>query len=456
MVGATATELVKARYLADFEAFERAEGGRTPRWLRALRRAAITRFGEAGFPTPREEAWRYTSVAPLLEPGFPPGRDEAPGGLEADLVDPGLLGAAEWTRLVYVNGRFAPALSSLGPLPGGVRVGSLADALVTEAALIERHLGRHADPARDAFAALNTAFARDGALVSVAAGARLAEPICLVFVGADGVLAQPRTLVVAGPGSEATVIEHHIGAPDCAYLTNAVTEIVVGEGAAIHHATLLEESERAFHVRTVQVDQDRDSRFGFSVAVMGGRLVRNTLGVLLHGEGARAALDGFYAVAGVQHVDNHVTVEHAAPRCTSQQLYKGILDGRSRAVFNGRILVRRDAQKTDATQTNKSLLLAEGPEVYSKPQLEIFADDVRCTHGAAEGQVAEDAMFYLESRGLGEATARALLAYGFAREVVDRIPVEPIRARLERLLHARLRLRSLPAQLPDRLVETAR
>jgi Fe-S cluster assembly protein SufD len=202
---------------------------------------------------------------------------------------------------------------------------------------------------------------------------------------------------------------------------------------------LQEEGERALHVGTVQVDQDRASSFRSSVAVMGGRLVRNNLGVLLRGERATAQLDGLYALAGTQHVDNHVTVDHAAPRCTSQQLYKGLLDGRSRAVFNGRILVRRDAQKTDASQTNKSLLLTEGPEVYSKPQLEIFADDVRCTHGAAEGQIAEDAIFYLESRGLREASARALLAYGFAREVIERIPLEVIRARLDGLLQARLR-----------------
>jgi Fe-S cluster assembly protein SufD len=253
-------------------------------------------------------------------------------------------------------------------------------------------------------------------------------------------------LVVAGPDSEATVIEHYVGAAEEGYLSNSVTEIVVGAGATVRHYALHEHSEAAIHVGGVQVDQDRDSSLQSAVAVMGGRLVRNTLGVLLQAEGATSTLNGLYTLDGVQHVDNHITVDHAAPHCTSQQLYKGILDGRTRAVFHGRILVRRDAQKTDANQTNKSLLLAEGPEVYSKPQLEIFADDVRCTHGAAEGQVAEDAMFYLESRGLREAAARTLLAYGFAHEVIDRITVEPVRTRLDQLLQTRLQ--------PTRIAET--
>jgi Fe-S cluster assembly protein SufD len=435
----TAVDTVKDRYLADFEVFERARGASSPRWLQTLRRAAITRFAGLGFPTVREEAWRYTSVAPLVEPGFRPALGEAANGIGPDIMSPFVVGPAEWSRLVFVNGRFSTALSSVRSLPDGVRVASLADALITGDPLLERHLGRHASAERDGFTALNTAFAQDGAFVSLPAGARLADPIRLVFLGTSGALAQPRILIVAGPVAEATIIEHYVGRPGHAYLTNAVTEVVAGEGAVIHHCRLLEESERAFHVGTIQVDQDRDSRFRASSAVLGGQLVRNNLGVLLHAEGGVCELDGLYAVAGSQLVDNHVTVDHAAPRCTSQQLYKGILDGRSRAVFNGRILVRRDAQKTDANQTNKSLLLVEGPEVYSKPQLEIFADDVRCTHGAAEGQLAEEAIFYLESRGVREATARALLTYGFAREVVDRIPVEPVQARLDRLLQARLR-----------------
>jgi Fe-S cluster assembly protein SufD len=436
----TAVETVKDRYLADFEAFDGRELASGPSWLQTLRRAAIARFAEVGFPTVREEAWRYTSVAPLVERGFRPAGGEGRDGLGSDAAGHFALGAGGWSRLVFVDGRFAAELSSVPSLPGGARLTSLADALSTAEPLLERHLGRYAGYEQDGFTALSTAFARDGAFVSLPAGTHLPDPIHLLFVGTSEVLAQPRNLIVAGPASEATIVEHYVGLSERAYLTNAVTEVVVGEGAVIRHYTLQEESEDAFHVGTLHVDQDRDSTFRACSATMGGRLVRKNLGVRLHAEGGSATLDGLYALAGRQHVDNHVTVDHAAPRCASQQLYKGILDGRSRAVFNGRILVRRDAQKTDANQTNKSLLLADGPEVYSKPHLEIFADDVRCTHGAAEGQLAEEAIFYLESRGLGEATARALLTYGFAREVIDRIAVEPVRTRLDRLLLARLRL----------------
>jgi Fe-S cluster assembly protein SufD len=435
----TAVETVKDRYLADFEAFEDSELVGSPHWLRTLRRAAVARFAEVGFPTVREEAWRYTSVAPLVERGFRPAGREGPGGPGSDTAGRFALDAAGGSRLVFVDGRCSAELSSVSPLSGRARLASLADALSTNGPLLERHLGRYAGHEQDGFTALNTAFTRDGAFIFLPAGTRLRDPIHLLFVGTSEVLAQPRTLIVAEPASEATIVEQYVGLPGTAYLTNAVTEVVVGEGAAIRHYTLQEESEGAFHVGTLQIDQDRESTFRACSATMGGRLVRKTLGVRLHAEGGSATLDGLYALADHQHVDNHVSVDHAAPRCASQQLYKGILDGRSRAVFNGRILVRRDAQKTDANQTNKTLLLADGPEVYSKPQLEIFADDVRCTHGAAEGQLAEEAIFYLESRGLGEAAARTLLTYGFAREVIDRIAVETVRARVDRLLLARLR-----------------
>src|SRR5262245_58128711 len=433
------TAVATDRYLADFEAFQGSELASGPSWLRTLRRTAIARFAEVGFPTVREEAWRYTNVAPLVERGFRPDNREGPDGLGSDTAGRFALDAPGWSRLAFVAGRYSAELSSVRSESGGARLTSLADALSTDGPLIERHLGRYAGYEQDGFTALNTAFARDGAFVSLPAGTRRPDPIHLLFIGTSEVLAQPRTLIVAGPASEATLVEHYVGLPGTAYLTNAVTEVVVGEGAGIRHYTLQEEGEGAFHVGTLQIDQDRESTFRACSATMGGRLVRKNLGVRLHAEGGNATLDGLYALAGRQHVDNHVTVDHAAPRCASQQLYKGILDGRSRAVFNGRILVRRDAQKTDANQTNKSLLLADGPEVYSKPQLEIFADDVRCTHGAAEGQLAEEAIFYLESRGLGEAAARTLLTYGFAREVIDRIAVEPVRARLDRLLLARLR-----------------
>jgi Fe-S cluster assembly protein SufD len=426
-------------YRAAFEALERTAAGQAPDWLRGLRREAITRFAETGFPTVRQEEWRHTSVAPLIEAAFPPATDRNGAGAEPATLGRFPAGMFGGIRLVFIDGRYAASLSTVPPLPGGLCIGSLAEALVTDAPGLDAHLGRHATAAGDGFTALSTAFVRDGAFVSLPPGARVESPIHLLFVGATRALAQPRNLVIAGRDSAATIIEHYAGVDGQAYWTNVVTEIVVEEGATVRHVKIQEESEAAFHVSTLQVDQQRDSSFSACSAALGARLARNNLGVRLGAEGGSCQLDGLYMMAGRQQVDNHITVDHARPRCASRQLYKGILEGRSRAVFNGRVIVRRDAQKTDAGQTNKTLLLAEGPEVFSQPQLEIFADDVRCTHGAAEGQLAEEAIFYLKSRGLGDRRARTLLTHGFASEVIRRIAAEPVRAHLERLVQTRLR-----------------
>jgi Fe-S cluster assembly protein SufD len=289
------------------------------------------------------------------------------------------------------------------------------------------------------FAALSTALLQDGAFVHVPADVVAPAPIELLFLAVTpGALSQPRTLVVTGDHGRVTVVERHVGRVDQPYFANAVSELVVGPGASVDHHVIQEQGPAACHLATVRAVLGRDSGFTTCAASFGGRLARTTLGVRFDGEGARAALRGVYVMGGTQHVDHHVSVDHAVPRCASEQLYKGVLDGAARAVFSGRILVRPDAQKTDATQTNKHLLLSDGVEVDSTPHLEIFADDVRCTHGAAEGQLAPDALFYLRSRGLGERQARALLTYGFAREVVDRVAVEPVQAHLDRILRARL------------------
>jgi Fe-S cluster assembly protein SufD len=430
------------RYLTAFEALE-GVGDRTgPAWLHAARRTAIGRFAAMGLPTRRDEDWKYTSVAAIAETPF----RITPNGA-AERVTEALLAlsggpAPSWVRLVFVNGRYAAKLSAVRPLPGGVQVGRLAEALITDAALVEAHLGRYADAVGDGFTALNTAFVEDGAFVHVPAGVAVAEPIQLVFVATspDGpVLAQPRSLIVLGRSSEATLVERYVTVGGGMTLTNAVTEVALGEGAACDHVKIERESGRAFHVGRTQVHQARDSRFTSCSVALGAQLARSDVHVVLDGEGGSAALSGLYVVGGRRHVDTHTVVDHAKPRCTSRQLYKGVLDGSARGVFYGRIIVRPDAQKTDAHQANKNLLLGDGAEVDSKPQLEIFADDVKCSHGAADGQLADDALFYLRSRGLSDAAARALLTYGFASEVVSRIRIEPIRAQLQELLSARLR-----------------
>jgi Fe-S cluster assembly protein SufD len=340
---------------------------------------------------------------------------------------------------VFLNGRYSSRHSSPSPLPGGARLSSLAEALTADGDLLERHLGRHAAWDANVFAALSTAFVEDGAVLYVPADTSLPAPIELLFLTTTaGVLAQPRVLVVAGAHSRVCVVERYVGLTDEPSLTNAVTEIVAGPGAAIDHYVLQEQGAGAFHVATMHAALDRDSTLSTCGATFGARLSRTTLTVQFGGEGGRGMLGGLYVVGGRQHVDNHVTVDHAAPRCSSRQLYKGVLDGSARAVFNGRVVVRPGAQKTDASQTNKHLLLSDGVEVDSKPQLEIFADDVRCTHGAAEGQLAPEALFYLKSRGLADATARALLTYGFARAVVEQMTVEPVQAHVDRTLQTRL------------------
>lgn len=424
-------------YRAAFRALEDRGALDAPPALAALRRAALERVAARGLPTTRDEDWRYTNLAPLLATPYPPA--PAPDGRPAPAPERLALPGLDGPRLVFLDGHFAPALSAAGALPGGGRATSLGQAAGEAQELAARHLGRHADWEGQTFAALNTAFAPDAALVTVEAGAAVTVPVELVFVTtAPGRLAAPRALVVAGPGSRLAVIERHLGLTGGAGLAAPVTEVAVGPGAVVDHSVVQEQGAETVHLATLAATVERDGALTVTGAVFGGRLARTALGVRFAGPGARAALRGLYLVAGRQHVDHHVTVDHAAARCASQQLFKGVLDGRARAVFNGRIIVRPGAQKTDATQTNKHLLLSDGVEVDSKPQLEIFADDVRCTHGAAEGQLGPEALFYLRSRGLAEATARALLTYGFAREVLERVAVEPLQAYLDGRLRARL------------------
>jgi Fe-S cluster assembly protein SufD len=425
------------------EGFDRVEpelARRGPAWLREARRAAVARLAERGLPTTRHEDWRYTSLAPIEETAFDLTAGAAPGSvgpaaLEPHLIDPG------WPRLVFVNGRYAPALSSGGPRPGGARVGSLTDALAGNGDGLAPDLLGEDGELDDAWTALNAAFWRDGALVRVPAGAALEAPVHLVFLtapGEPGPATHPRSVVVLERDSRATVVETYAVAGGGTYLTNAVTRVVLADGARLEHHRVEQESGGAFHVGRTYAVQGRDSYLSSSSILFGGRLARHDVRVRLGAEGAECALRGLYVIGGRQHVDINTVVDHARPHGRSRQLYKGVLDGRARGVFSGRVVVRPGAQKTDAHQTNKNLLLSDGVEVDSKPQLEIFADDVKCSHGAADGQLAADAMFYLKSRGLGEAQARALLTYGFASEVLGRIGPEALRARLDALLTARL------------------
>jgi Fe-S cluster assembly protein SufD len=437
MIG-TATDTAVERYLARFGEQIGERSAVEPPWLVALRREAIARFGALGFPGPREEAWRFTPVGPVAQTPFEPARPHR-NGLAPDA--PEALDFPAAARLVLVNGHFAPALSRIGALPAGVIAGSLATVLAEQPERLEPHLARHASFADHPFVALNTAFFADGAVVIVPAGTMVPEPIHLVHLGrgeATPPAAFGRTLVVAGGGSQVTIVESFHGPDEAAYFNCTVTEVVAGPNAVMDYTRWQQESTAAFHVATLQIVQERDSVVSSTALSIGGQLVRTDVNARLDGEGVDCTLNGLYLAAGRQHVDTHMLVQHLQPHGTSRELYKGILDGRARAVFNGRIYVHRGAQKTDAKQSNRNLLLSDEALVNSNPQLEIFADDVRCTHGSTVGQLDEEALFYLRTRGIGAAAARSILTYAFASDILSRIKLEPVRRELEELLFRRL------------------
>jgi Fe-S cluster assembly protein SufD len=421
-------------------AFERLDAGRSqePAWLRATRRAAAGAFERLGFPTTRDEEWRFTNVGPIADTAF---AVAAPASVPSDVVQrfaiPGLAGPV----LVFVDGRFAPALSTTSGVVSGVTVSSLADALEREPSRLEPHLGRYVAFTDRAFPALNTALFEDGAFVSVADDVVVDHAVQILFlstVTAVPAVAHPRALVLAGRNSQVKIVETFAALGASRGFTNAVTEVVVGPGAVVDHYRLQRDSETAFHVGHTQFQLGRSSTSSSHALSFGGLIARHDAVAVLADEGADCTLNGLYLADGLRLVDNHTEIDHAAPHGSSHEVYKGILDGRARGVFNGRIRVRPDAQKTDAKQTNKTLLLSDDAQVNTKPQLEIFANDVKCTHGATVGQLSEDALFYLRARGIGADDARSLLVRAFATDVTSRITLEPVRSELDRLLAAKL------------------
>ena len=420
------------RYLADFRALEQGLDGLAPDWLRQLRQGAFARFQELGFPTARKgnEPWKYTNVAPIAAATFAyPAESHGPAGIDMRSLAPWAKGML---TAVFVDGRYSEPLSSKARGPASVS--SLADAIAHQPDLVQRYLARHATLQSDAFTALNTAFLRDGAFVHLPQGASLQAPVNLVFVSTTGgapAVSYPRALVVAGPLSDVTLIETYVSLGGSRHFTDAVTEIVLEEGARIDHYRLLLENMETFHVGATRVYQGRDSSLTTTSFAAGAALGRHDLGVLLDAPGATSQVNGLYITTGSQHMDNNINIDHAQPHGRSRLYYKGILDGKSRAVFGGTVLVRPGADKTDAYQEDKNLLLSDEAEVDSKPSLEIYADDVKCGHGATAGAATEDAMFYLQSRGIDAETAMLLLVRGFAAGILDQVRVEPLRAYLE-------------------------
>jgi Fe-S cluster assembly protein SufD len=425
-------------YAADFEkaagtARARAEAA----WLRKLRSDAFARFQELGFPRPDDEAWKYTSVTPVTRTVW----RTAPPEPRRHRFPTVPLDLSAAVRLVFVNGRFSKSLSSEGPLPDGLEVSSMAAVLRDHPDWLQPFLGSRASWEKSPFAAWNTAFFEDGAFVRIRRDAVLREPVEIVFIaeaepGSEPCVSHVRNLILADPHSQASVVETYVG--DGLSLTNAVTEVALETGAALEHYKVQRESLEAVHVQTIAATASPSSRYTSNHVALGSALARTEIAVVLDGPGAECELNGLFVGSGTQHLDTHTLIDHAKPHGSSRELYKGILGGRARGVFHGTILVRKDAQKTDAIQTNKNLLLSREALVNSTPALEIFADDVKCKHGSTIGQLDAAAMFYLQSRGIGEEDARAILTWAFAEDVVRRIRIPQIRAGVEAALGLRL------------------
>ena len=424
-------------------------------WLRKLRHEGRERYRSLGLPTRRVEDWKYTNLNPLAKIDFAPPAHAASFPAVPALPEARAL-AVDAYRAVLVNGRFRADLSALDGLPEGVEVGGLAQALERDPAAIEARLGRLAVLDGMPMLALNTALMTDGLVLRLAEGVSLDRPIHVLFVTAAGerpMACHPRNLIVAEPGSGATLLESHVGTGEVASLVNVVTEVTLGAGARLAHYKLRDEPSAAFHLATTQVSLDSRSAYESFVLSVGGRLARHELRLRLDGEDIDCRLNGAYLIAGSQHVDNTTLVDHAAPGCRSRQHYQGVLDDTSRGVFQGKILVRRHAQHTDGHQLNRALLLSRGAEVNSKPELEIYADDVKCGHGAAIGEIEEDQLFYLRARGIDPDAARDILVEAFLGEVVDEISSDDARQAFRQIvadwLAARRRARASDDRAPS-------
>ncbi len=437
----TAATTAVERYSAAHRAFAGNGAGGAPSWIRDLRDAGIKRFAELGFPSTKQEAWRFTSVSPIADTPFALAPPPAAAVREDDAA-PFLLGEAAPHRIVFVNGRWDPALSRVEGLPPGVRVASLARAVHEVPDAVRAHVGGEAGADQSGFRALNDAFLSDGAFVHLGPRAVLEAPLQVLYltVPAPGgpTVTHPRTLVVAEREARAAVVETYAAVGEGAYWTNAVTELVTGEGAQIDTYRVQREGALAYHVATTESRQERDSVVNMHAVAFGSGLARHDIAARLGGPGGRLVLNGLYLLRGRQHADHHTTIDHAAPHCESHEYFNGVLEEQARSVFTGRILVRPGAQRTDSKQTNNNLLLSGDAHADSQPQLEIYADDVKCTHGSTVGPLDARALFYLQSRGLDADAARRLLTYGFGAEILGRMEVVPLRDRLDAIVRERV------------------
>lgn len=425
-------------YISRFKDFENSLNGESLKPIHMLRKEAIEGFAKLNFPTTRDEEWRFTNISPILKFNFKPSLKIKK--ITKSTVEKFLFKELNCHLLVFINGHFAKEFSRTNNLPKGVVAGNINREISNGSELVGRHLGKYANHKEQIFTALSTAFTKDGAFIYVPDDKIIEEPIHILFItdtNGEQLLTQPRNLFITGKNSQVTILEHYASVNEGLYFTNVVTEVVAGENSIVDHIKLQEESVKSFHISRTEIDQERSSNFASHSISLGGEITRNDFNSRFNGQGGECTLNGLYLLNGNQLYDTHTMIDHANPYCNSHEHYKGILDGQSRGVFNGKIMVRRDAQKTNAFQENNNIILSNDALVNTKPQLEIFADDVKCSHGATIGQLDADSMFYLKARGIGEEKARTILIHAFASDVVRTVKIEALRNYFEKILNDR-------------------
>ena len=429
---------IKQYYINQFDEFEKSLNGEKSSDFHQVRKDAINKFSELAFPTQKDEEWKYTNISPLLRHNFSPASGNEK--VSSETIGKFLFDKMEHSLLVFVNGIYSPKLSTLVDIPKGVIVGSIAEALKNNNPIVKKHLGNYAKNEKFFFTTLSSAFIKDGAFIYVPDGIFVEDPIHIIYItksGNEKIVTQPRNLFVAGKNSQVTIIEHYVSDEENIYFTNSVTEIVAEENANVDHIKLQEESKKAFHIARMEVDQERSSNFSSHLISVGAEISRNDFNARFNDEGSQCMLNGLFMICDEQLFDAHTMIDHAKPHCNSHEHYKGILQDKSKGVFNGKVMVRPDAQKTNAFQENNTILLSNDAVMNTKPQLEIFADDVKCSHGATIGKLNDEAKFYLKSRGIGEESATAILIHAFASDVITSIKIPALRDYLEEIISKR-------------------
>lgn len=429
---------IKQYFINQFQEFERSLNGEKDSHFHQMRKSALDEFSKLPIPTQKDEEWKYTNISPLLKHNFVSAKKAK---VNSAKINKFLFDQLEHSLMVFVNGHFAPELSRLKDIPGNIKVSSLAEELKNNNPIISEHLGKYAVQENQIFTALSTAFTNDGAFIYVPDGKIVENAIHIIFLTSSEhkVFTQPRNLFIAGKNSQVTIIEHYVSDDASVYFTNSVTEIIADENAVVDHIRLQEESSKAFHIARMEIDQERSSNFSSHLISTGAEFARNDFNARFNDEGSECTLNGLFMIKENQLFDAHTMIDHAKPHCQSHEHYKGILQDKSKGVFNGKVMVRQDAQKTNAFQENNTILLSDDAVMNTKPQLEIFADDVKCSHGATIGKLDQNAMFYLKSRGIGDEAATAILIHAFASDVITSIKIPALRDYLEKIISHRFK-----------------